>query len=291
MIDQNATASGLTPGAAIQILPEAFSPPPPPCPSCGASTWTSLALSDGTVKGIAKCNACAFERDIIHDPFHGPTAVTAEQVSPWESHRAAVVDLRWFYSEADGDLGAHSSWDSKVQQAIFGVAISAAIELLQGEPTAATPSDGKIWAAKRWVRIRGGLRAIPRPMQALAEWVFSLRRPSTQIAGIFDREIEPVISYLLATRQVTLKGMKDPSDRAKIRRLAEGAIEAVLSAYEAAQRAIAASQASLDPSHSDGRSRRREREYAQAGPRGASSRRLVPVEAPRTLWLRPAEEA
>jgi hypothetical protein len=241
------------------------------------------------VKGIAKCNVCAYERPIIHDPFSGLDAVTAEPVSPWESHRAAVVDLRWFYSEADGDLGAHSSWDSKVQQAIFGAAISAAIELLQGEPTAATPSDGKIWAAKRWVRIRGGLRAIPRPMQALAEWVFSLRRPSTQIAGLFDREIEPVISYLLATRQVTLKGMKDPSDRAKIRRLAEGAIEAVLSAYEAAQRAIVASLAAEGVVPDRARQRRPEREYRQAGPMGASSRRLVPVELPRSTWVRPEE--
>jgi hypothetical protein len=274
--------------------PDVDAPPPallpmPPC-ACGCLTFTSLLDADGEPRKIAKCTACHAERDMVLDPFHGPGAPVAPPVSPWESHRAAVVDCRWFFSEAAGDLGLHCSWTQQVQQAHFGSLESAAVTMFNGQASAAPMPAGKIWAAKRWARIREVLRQITRPAHALLEYVFSLRRPDTQVAGLFDREIEPVISYLLATRQVTLAGMKEGADRSRIRTQAERQLEGALAEYEAAQRAQREPTTGTAERAAPER-RRSRRDLVVAGTKGASSRRLVPIELPRAPWSPPREEA
>lgn len=252
--------------------------PPQDCP-CGSRSWASLTASDGEVRHTAKCNVCGHERDVYYDPFTGSTGATAAPVSPWETSNTAEADLRWYYSESDGELGAHSSWESKVQLAHFGNDTGPAIETIMGEATAATPSDQKIWAAKRWARIRTALQRLERRHQAILEACFMLRRPNVQIAGYVGSENEPVVSYLVASGEMTMKRLEQKKERESVKNDAAAIRIGALTAYADARAMGFAIEPFL----------RRNREKQQASSRGAGKRRLVPKVAPISPWTAPVE--
>jgi hypothetical protein len=264
-------------GAAPIVHPSAA--PPQDCP-CGSKSWASLTAADGEVKHLAKCNACGFEQDIYFDPYTGPQGATAAPVSPWETPNSAEADLRWYYSESDGDLGAHSSWESKVQLAHFGNDSSPAVETIMGEATAATPTDRKIWAAKRWARIRAGLQKLERRHQAVLERRFMLRRQNIQLVGLVGSDNEPVVYELIVNGETSLKALvNEPKERERMKTRAGEALSLAIGAYVLAcevQRGFRSLRRPLPA-----------REQASA--RGAGKRRLVPRSAPIGSWSAPVE--
>ena len=258
-------------------------PPAPallPCPKCGGTLWTSITLTDGTPKGKARCKGCGHERATVPDPYqeHAATLKPEEvkQFTEWETPDGIEAELRWYYVQSEGDLGAHSSWESKVQQANFGQSVSPAIELIGGEPTAQTPSEQRIWAASRCNRVRTALSKLTRDDQAILEASFSLRRQHPQIRMLVGRELEPTVSWLIVCGRVALADVTDEKRRPKVIARAAKALNDALAAYRIARSPIDSGvpqQTSARPKK--GGIRR------QAGSRGAARRKLVPEEAPR----------
>lgn len=289
MDPQNAKDTGQVPVSEAETESQPIrigdAPPPiPACEACGVSGhFASLTRPDGDPRGIAKCLACGWERDIIHEAFGGKSPRVADPVSPWETPRSSEAELRWYYSQSDGDLGAHSSWEQQVQQAHFGSPESAAVTMFFGEASASNMPPAKMWAARRVAWIREALAQLPRVDQAALEASFSLRRRDVQLAGVVGAELEPVVAFLIASGQLTVKELtKSKPKRDAVKEQAGKLLAAALAAYEAA-RSSGREAATEAPAKRE----REAPERRQAGPKGASSRRLVPVEAERGSWNPP----
>lgn len=180
----------------------------------------------------------------------------------------AEAELTWYHQSADADLGERSSWETLVALAQSGGARGTRIELIGGEATHSTPNPSQIWAARRQTRIRGRLRLLTARRQAVIEATFTIRKPDTQLRGLFDSRIEPLISYL--RRHGIVKFRKDggAEHKAEIRRQAEALLRDALEAYIA----TAPAPSKRPPRPPSGK--------VPAGAQGASKRRLVARPAP-----------
>jgi hypothetical protein len=202
-------------------------------------------------------------------------------VGPWHSDTLAMAQLRWFFSQSGGELGEKSSLDSLIMRIASGGGGATSYELIAGEVTSRTPTDWRLHAAERFRLIRSYLLQLTPEHQAVLEMTYSLRRPDPQIRALlkgFER-LEPVVSYLVRTKQLSFKRASAGPDLATV---CDGASRLLADATAAYEVAAGIASPSLPPGLQKAPKRPRGGRsvglLVPVGARGASKRRWIPVE-------------
>jgi hypothetical protein len=204
-----------------------------------------------------------------------------QKISPDDIGTPAEVELRWRYCDAGAALGEHSAWESLVFMAQVGGHIG-------GGQMDFAPSDSQLRAANQVARIDAALRVLSHLHQSMLEVAFSRRRRDPQVVGLVEsvshgdgERLEPVVSYLLraGARRIKLDG--SGSEVAELVKEARELLGAALKAYEAARAGFVMATAKKLEAKAKPRTKGKGGQLVQFGERGASKRKLVPVEVPR----------